>query len=193
MSTKVLSVYRCCGVEETIEKLKDEYKFLVLRYSNFGVTKRKRTKEELEKEKAIWESTPHLMSGDGYINQIKDREIFVPNPNGLNEYIEAIKKNYNDYDFIIVDYSLDVRKRMEEEKIDFVTIMPEEDLRYEWIGRMYCDGYEYLLKTFVKENRWEQDVVNNVKTNVGKLLIRLKSNETLYTIIKNILLEENYF
>ena len=72
MNTLIISAYPCCGKTYMYENFKDKYKILDSDSSNFSWIERKRTDAELKEIKREWEETPHLISGDGYINQIKN-------------------------------------------------------------------------------------------------------------------------
>ena len=72
METLVVSAYPACGKTYFYEKYKDKYKILDSDSSNFSWKERKRTEAELQEIKRQWNEESHLMSAEGYINQIKD-------------------------------------------------------------------------------------------------------------------------
>lgn len=90
--------------------------------------------KEIKRE---WEETPHLLSGDWYINQIKNDLIKVRNPEFPNNYIQHIKDNIGKVDIICVSSHLKVRQALTDAGIKFITVYPKEDMLDEWIGRMY--------------------------------------------------------
>lgn len=120
--TVVVSAFPCCGKTYAFENYQDKYSILDSDSSKFSWILRKRTKEELEIAKKAWESEPHLLDGDGYINQIKDEEIKVRNPDFPKNYIEHIKENIGKVDFIFVSSHLQVREAMKEADIHYCTV-----------------------------------------------------------------------
>ena len=68
--TVVVSAFPCCGKTYAFENYQDKYSMLDSDSSKFSWMFRKRTEEELEAAKKEWESTPHLLDGDDYINEI---------------------------------------------------------------------------------------------------------------------------
>ena len=46
-----------------------------LNLNTYRTEYRERTEEELQIEKEKWDSTPHLLSGEGYVNRIRHEKI----------------------------------------------------------------------------------------------------------------------
>ena len=178
--TVVVSAYPCCGKTYAFEHYQDKYSILDLDsdIGKFGWMFRKRTKEELDDIKEAWELEPHLLSGDGYIDKIKDEEIKVRNPNFPANYIEHIKENIGKVDFIFVSNHLIVREAMEEAGIRYCTVYPKKEMLNEWVGRMYRRGdNDYVIKLHI--DHWEEFMNNITFEPYGFGLCRLGNNEYL--------------
>ena len=178
--TVVVSAYPCCGKTYAFEHYQDKYSILDLDsdIGKFGWMFRKRTKEELDDIKEAWELEPHLLSGDGYIDKIKDEEIKVRNPNFPANYIEHIKENIGKVDFIFVSNYLIVREAMEEAGIRYCTVYPKKEMLNEWVGRMYRRGdNDYVIKLYI--DHWEEFMNNITFEPYGFGLCRLGNNEYL--------------
>lgn len=138
METKIYSIFPACGKTWLFKHQEDyDLKILDSDSSNFSWMYRKRTKEELKAMKKEWDSVPHLLSGDGYINQIKDEVIKVRNPDFPNNYIKYIKENIGKYDCIFVSSHKSVREALDAEGIDFTIVYPEQSCKAEWVGRCF--------------------------------------------------------
>lgn len=183
MKTYVISTFTCCGKSYFAEKYKDEYDILDLKLIDFKLIKRKRTEEELKRKAELWDSEPHLMPSEGYINLIKDDLICINNENYMDDFIKTIKSNLGKMHFIFVDYDLEASKALEEHNIDYITILPKNNLLCEWIGRVYFKYGTYKLKLL--EYNWEH--LKNIESEThGKNIIYLNSNEYIENVINNI-------
>lgn len=138
MNTKIYSIFPACGKTWLYEHQENyDLKILDSDSSQFSWVYRKRTAEELEEERRVWESVPHLLSGYGYINQIKDEVIKVRNPDFPANYIKHIKENIGKYDCIFVSSHASVREALDKEGIDFTIVHPSYECKAEWIGRCF--------------------------------------------------------
>ena len=138
MNTLVLSCFPAVGktwVYDHQEEL--GLKVIDSDSSSFSWIERKRTEEELAEEKRKWEETPHLLSGDGYINKIKNELIKDRNPEFPKNYIKHIKENIGKCDLILVSSHEDVRKALTEAGIYYCVVFPSYELYHEYIGRCY--------------------------------------------------------
>ena len=72
----IISMYPFCG-QERLKQINGNRVLDLSDDKSYLFTKRKRTYEELDILKKIWEADEHLMSPEGYINQIKDDLIEV--------------------------------------------------------------------------------------------------------------------
>ena len=188
MNTLIISAYPCCGKTYMYENFKDKYKILDSDSSNFSWIERKRTDAELKEIKREWEETPHLLSGDGYINQIKNDLIKVRNPEFPNNYIQHIKDNIGKVDIICVSSHLKVRQALTDAGIKFITVYPKEDMLDEWIGRMYRRRSSIKFIEFQIEH-WNEFVTSIEKEPHGEKLYRLGHNEYLYDLIGDAIYE----
>lgn len=172
--TLVISAYTCCGKTYASEHMKD-YDILDVNIYDFKTIKRLPNEEEIEEERKWWESSLHLMSVEGHLNQFKQQIISVDNPNFPNNFIQYIKENIGKVDVIFVDGDIRIRQWLNEAKIKFVTIYPWSSCLQEWIGRMYLQDYpDFIIRH--KINGWHHKVYS-VKKPYGDQLIRLSHGE----------------
>lgn len=136
--TLVIAAFPATGKSYAFKNYNNDYIILDSDSSKFSWIERKRTDEEIEEIRARYESEPHLMSWEGYYNQIKNDLIKTRNPEFPNNYIQHIKENIGKVDFIFVSTHKQVLKAMEEAGIEFIIVYPERRLMHEYIGRCYC-------------------------------------------------------
>lgn len=177
MKTYVISVYSCCGRDTAIEKYIDKYKIANLRLLKYRFILRKRTEQELQEERDKWDSEPHLMSSEGYINRIKDQDIIDLQENYMEKYIDDIKSNLGKADFIFVDYDLEVRQALEDNNIEYICVCPSDNALNEWIGRMYLKHNKYAVDILIKN--WDNIFIESEPH--GKDTIFLKNDGYLST------------
>ena len=178
MDTIIISAFPCCGKSYAFNNYQDTYKILDSDSSKFSWMFRKRTEEELEKEKEIWNSTEHLLSADGWINQIKNELIKVRDPEFPKNYIEHIKENIGKADCIFVSSHLQVRQALTDNSIKFCTVYPEPNCLDEWVGRMYRRGNDKAFIDFQIKN-WDEFVNDIDNEPHGDFLYRLGHNQYL--------------
>ena len=172
-NTLVISAYTCCGKTYASEHIKD-YDILDVNLCNFKTIKRFPNEEEIEEERKRWDSSLHLMSVEGHLNQFKQQIISVNNPDFPNNFIQYIKKNIGKVDVIFVDGDIRIRQWLNKAKIKFVTIYPCNDLLQEWIGRMYlCDYSDFIIRNHI--NGWHHAMRH--KEQLGDNLINLSHGE----------------
>lgn len=153
-NTKVIAAFPACGKTYYFENKEKDITVLDSDSSKFSWMFRKRTDEELEALKKEWDSVPHLLDGNGYINKIKNEEIKVRNPDFPKNYIEHIKENIGKVDYIFVSTHDAVRDALKKADIDFIIVFPDQSLKAEWIGRCFLRGSG---ETFCKlvANQWD--------------------------------------
>jgi hypothetical protein len=182
MNTKIYSIFPACGKTWLYEH-QDDYglKILDSDSSQFSWIYRKRTAEELEEEKRRWESVPRLLSGDAFINQIKNGEIKARNPDFPNNYINHIKDNIGKYDCIFVSSHASVREALDAEGIDFTIVYPESNCKAEWVGRCFIrdKNGESGCGAEAMYNNWDQWNTDCFMAGVNHKEIVLSSNEYL--------------
>ena len=188
MKTKIYSVFPACGKTWLYEHQEDyNLKILDSDSSQFNWMFRKRTKEELEILKKGWESEPHLLDGDGYINKIKNQEIKVRNPDFPKNYIKHIKENIGKVDIIFVSSHASVREALDEEDIDFTIVYPEMSCEAEWVGRCFIreKNGENGCGAELMYNNWEQWISECFETGIDHEEIVLHSKEHLSDYFRN--------
>ena len=155
-NTLIISAYTCCGRTYASEHMKD-YDILDINISNFKTMKRLPNEEEIKEERRRWESSLHLMSVEGHLNQFKQQIISVDNPDFPNNFVQYIKENIGKVDIIFVDSDIKIRQWLNEAKIKFVTVYPWSSCLQEWIGRMYLNNYD---KKFIDKeiSNWKKNI-----------------------------------
>ena len=182
MKTKIYSIFPACGKTWLYEHQEDYgLKILDSDSSQFSWMRRKRTAEELDAIKQKWESEPHLLSGEVYINQIKDEEITVRNPDFPNNYIKHITDSMGKYDCIFVSSHASVREALDERGLDFTIVYPETSCKAEWIGRCFVRemGGESGCSAKIMYHNWEQWISECFETGISHEEIVLKPSEYL--------------
>lgn len=184
----IISMYPFCG-QERLKQINDNRVLDLSDDKSYLFTKRKRTDEELDILKKIWEEDDHLMSPEGYINQIKDDLIEVSNDNAMFQFISDIKKYQNDYSIILIPFNEQFRSTLKNNNIPFFTVAPQKDQLDTWIGKMYLNyaNKEGLLlgekNTFLREvfkmiSKWNIEVGKLIEHDTyGSKVILLKNNE----------------
>lgn len=153
--TKVILTIPGSGSKKFFEQ--NEGEAVLYGVKDFAFIKRKRTDEELEKLKVEWEKEPHLMSGEGYINQIRNQMIITPNPEFPGNYMEYIKENIGKVDYILVENKKEIRNALRENKITYIAIFPKKYLKGEWFYRCYMNGYPEIFYKHMSEN-WDKTI-----------------------------------
>lgn len=140
---------------------------------NFYYAYRKRTNEELEKIREHWDSVPHLLSGEGYINQIRGELIKDKNPEFPMNYLHHIKLHMGDEDVILASSKNEVRQAMRDAGLKYMIVLPSERLYCEWIGRAYLAQQEGTCKYTVKEiqRNWNEWIHSCMKDPSNKIII----------------------
>ena len=122
-----------------------------------------------------------LDSDSSLFSWIKDdTDQKMRNPEFPNNYIEHIKQNYknSDIDYIFVSSHAEVRNLMKINKIPYVLVYPNKNLKAEWIGRCYLRGsttefIENLSKywdRWVEECMYDDGAVFKIALNSGEYL-----------------------
>lgn len=123
MKTAVVSAFPACGKSYAFTHYSDEYSILDSDSSEFS-----------------W-----IKAEDGSDTKIR-------NPEFPANYIKHIRDNIGKVDFIFVSSHLVVRKALEDAGIEYCTVYPHQDLKNEWVGRMYLRGDNDSAINFIAEN-----------------------------------------
>ncbi|RLC69302.1 MAG: hypothetical protein DRH97_00065 [Chloroflexi bacterium] len=79
----------------------------------------------------------------------------VRNPEFPQNYIDHIKTNIGEVDFILVSSHSDVRQALDNNELNWCAVTPDANLLNEWIGRCYVRGSsEGFLKMLIKN--WKE-------------------------------------
>lgn len=189
MGTLVLSCFPAVGKTYLFNNQENKnLKILDSDSSEYSWIKRKRTEEELQKIRDEWNSEMHLLSGDGYIDRIKNDVITDRNPDFPNNYIEHIKNNIGKTDIILVSSHEDVRKSMRENGINYTLVYPSYNMKNEWIGRCWIrENYKkQSFRTKLLYLKWDEWIQSCDSDSSKKILI-YKPNQYLYDIIDYII------
>ena len=84
------------------------------------------------------------------LKENKDNKV---NKNWPNNYIKALKKAIRDYDIVLVPVSLDVRKILEDNSIEYILVLPNKNKKFR----------DRLIKTFEKRKN-NKKLIDNVLT-----------------------------
>lgn len=190
-NTKIISAFPACGKTYACEKLKElGFKALDSDSSSFSWIERERTEEELQKLKQEWDSTPHLLSGEAYIDSKRHEKIKVRNPEFPANYIKHIKENIGKVDYIFVSSHETVREALIANKIHFSLVYPQKSMKAEWIGRCFLRGNDKVFCDLIAKmwDRWidDMDSLHNIFCDNVHLRWneQLGRTEYLYDLIK---------
>lgn len=107
------------------------------------------------------------------------------NPNFPQNYIEAIKENQEKYEIVLIAYSDEICKSMEENKIEFYLCYPEKGAKEIYIERFKIRGNN---EEFIKRNNeLFEEAIEIAEKRKGHKII-LSGNET----IEDYLIRNNY-
>lgn len=156
--------------------------------------RRKRTEKELMEIEKEWDSIPHLLSGKGYANQIRDDVITMPNPDYPRNVAKYVRDNENSADCILFEANEEIQKELSSNGIPYSIVVPVVNLKEEWIGRCFLSGMpplrcKELARTWVETR---EKLLNEGRQ--GKADIRfLSAGQTLQDIINEIEEDMRYF
>lgn len=122
-----------------------------------------------------------LDSDSSKFSWIKDNEgNKVRNPEFPKNYIEHIKENIGRVNYIFVSSHKEVRDALKEAGIKYTLVVPEKELKDEWVKRCIHRGnnVDFCNLIFNKWNEWLEEIERNEKD-----IIKLKSNQYLSDII----------
>lgn len=100
------------------------------------------------------------------------------NPDFPSNYIRHILDNIGKVDIIFVSSHLVVRKALESVGIEYCTVYPKENMKSEWVGRMWLRGSNESAIRFVAEN-FDSFVTSVVDEPHGDCIVRLGAGEYL--------------
>lgn len=101
-----------------------------LSVSTYRTEYRERTEEELQAEKKMWDSTPHLLSGEGYINRIRHEKVAFLNPDFPNNIIEKINELEKEglFDTVLIETDGVLANALKQHKsIEFAYFYPKRE------------------------------------------------------------------
>lgn len=112
---------------------------IILKLDNYRLDYRERTEAELEIEKKEWDSIPHLLSGEGYINRIRHEKVAFLNPNFPQNILSEIEKIQKEglFDKILLFSDKTLANAIIEKGYDFSYLYPGN--RNTAIGQMMID------------------------------------------------------
>lgn len=123
--TKIFSVFPACG-KTWVAEHQDELGITVL---------------DSDSSKFSWKEEDIELCGYGIMinGELRPatRKTKVRNPDFPYNYIQHIEENIGRYDYIFVSSHKEVRKALNESKIDFTIVYPDKSCLNEWIGRCY--------------------------------------------------------
>ena len=164
--TIVMFMYPFCG-NNRLENKRDydilNYKVLEVDTNSFFIEKRKHTAEELEAIKNRWDEEGHLLSGEGYINQIKDDKVYLFCTDYPSNMVNYIQDNIGKYDFIFVDDSKDIAHILHKKGVKICSLYPDSSLLETYVGRMFLNGCDSSIikkriENWKKDTSWNTDI-----------------------------------
>jgi len=181
LKSKIISCFPLVGRHHLAQYQTDhKVSVLYIDSSKFSQVYRKRTAEELEEIKKEWDAIPHLLSGQGYINHIKDELILDNNPAFPTNYIQNIQLHNGKYDIILVDADTNIRKSMQEAGIKYTLVYPSNEMYCEWVGRCYLKdqekGNSYHIKLL--QLQW-RELINSCNDDSSDKIIINQPNKFL--------------
>lgn len=108
----------------------------------------------------------------------------VRHPNFPNNYIEHIKENIGNVDYILVSSHDVVRNALKENKINYTIVYPKRTLKDEYVHRYMKRNNDEKFINFINAN-WA-DFIKDIKDDKFPKHVELESNEFLSDIIKSI-------
>lgn len=95
----------------------------------------------------------------------------IPNPNGLEDYVDAIIEAQKRYDYVFIAMFPELLQRLHEKGVDVQIVLPHQDdkhqyeLRYqrrgnpsEWIKNM-IDNWEFYIESTIKNNPFSKEPI----------------------------------
>ena len=110
----------------------------------------------------------------------------IRNPDFPNNYINHIKENIGKYDYIFVSSHATVRKALDENKIDFTIVYPEQSCKAEWVGRCYIRemNFEDGCSTAVMYDNFDDWILECIETGINHKEIVLQPTTYLSEYFK---------
>lgn len=113
----------------------------------------------------------------------KEQMIKVRNPEFPQNYIQHIKENMEDTNYLFVSSHKAVRDALKENKISYVLVYPERNRLDEWIGRCYLRGdNKRFIDTMIEH--WDEWITECENEDGCTEKISLKSLQYLWDVIK---------
>lgn len=106
-----------------------------------------------------------------------DEEKTERNPEFPSNYIQHIKDNLGKVDIILVSTHDEVRKALEDNKIEYTLVYPDKELKDEYIKRYSERGSDYKFMDFIN-TRWD-DMINGLEKETYPKKVSLKSGQFL--------------
>ncbi len=119
----IVSAFPACGKTYAFEKMKNIKSLNVL-------------DSDSSKFSWIWETEWE----DDYEKGSVPVKVRKRNPNFPNNYIQHIKENMDNTNYLFVSSHKEVREALKENNIPYVLVYPERDRLNEWVGRCYIRG-----------------------------------------------------
>lgn len=126
-----------------------------LNLNTYRTEYRERTEEELQIEKEKWDSTPHLLPGEGYVNRIRHEKVAFLNPDFPNNIIEKINELQKEglFDTILVESDSTLASVLKQrDDIEFAYFYPEK--REKALMQMLSDDELPLSAIRFYSNHW---------------------------------------
>ena len=106
----------------------------------------------------------------------------IPNPFFIENYENAIKRNLENYDYILIGTHKEVRDMLRKNNIKYTLVYPNIHLKSEYLVRYLYRGDNNSFILGIVDN-WDKFIVQMMSEEYPSK-IELKSNEYLYDVIK---------
>lgn len=167
----LISCIKCSGVEEYIKNCgKNNIRYLP--NNDYKYHERVRTKEELQDIKDDWMSKPHLLSGEGYINSIKDNLIIAKNPEYPRNYVDTIlslmdtANQFDNPEILFIDLDSNVIDFLNKARKKVFVILTPENFQDIYIGRAFLNGKQAYVQKYM--NSWNLRYVESMIDKYGE-------------------------
>lgn len=117
-----------------------------------------------------------------WLKDENDNNTKTRNPKFPQCYIDYIKENIGQVDIILVSSHDNVRKALEDNKIEYCLVYPSKTLKEEYMNRYIKRGNDYNFIKFIEAN-WDK-FIDDIEQEKFPFLIKLWGNQYLSDLFK---------
>ena len=150
--TRIIILFDECIKDGFIKEASSKYSIYTFNTKDFSIKYRKPNEEEIEYKKKELEYIDHLIGNDYLIEKFKNTEYMYCNKNYPSNLHNAIKSVNGRYDFVFVNYDNLLADIINDDKLKFMCVLPDDKCIAEWIGRVYLKYKQSLIvDTIIKK------------------------------------------